>query len=256
MWVWKKTMFSNTLFIGKKILRLASCASTNDFAAEVLSQNPHENGTLIITESQTQGRGQRGNIWEAESGKNLTFSVIFQPDSLLASDHFRLNMAVCLAIYDFLILFLEKNKVKIKWSNDIYFEDRKLGGVLIENTISEQKIRHSIIGIGLNINQLSFENPKAVSLTTLTNTAYNLENLLEKLGENLEKRILQIRQQNATLRAEYLQNLYWYQETHFFRIGNQEISGQILGIDQTGNLALQINQKIRYFSFKEIVFIK
>ncbi len=249
-------MFSNTLFIGKKILRLASCTSTNNFAADILSQNPHENGTLIMTESQTQGRGQRGNIWEAEAGKNLTFSFIFKPDSLLAVDHFRLNMAVCLAIDDFLILFLDKHKVKIKWSNDIYFEDRKLGGVLIENTISEQKIRHSIIGIGLNINQLNFKNPKAVSLAMLTNKQYNLENLLEKLGENLEKRILQIRQQNATLRTEYLQNLYWYQETHFFRVDEQEISGQILGIDQTGNLALQIGQKIQYFGFKEIVFIK
>lgn len=249
-------MFQNTLFIGKKILRLASCASTNDFASEVLSQNPHENGTIIITDSQTKGRGQRGNIWEAESGKNLTFSLILQPDSLLAVDHFRLNIAVSLAIHDVFALFLDRDRLKVKWSNDLYFEDRKLGGVLIENTISEQKIRHSIIGIGLNINQLNFENPKAISLAKLTSKTHDLNNLLERLGESLEKRILQIRQQNATLRAEYLQNLYWYQENHFFRIGEEEISGQILGIDQTGNLALQIGQKIQYFGFKEIVFIK
>ncbi len=149
---------ANTNFIGKKFIYLPSCHSTNDIAAELL---PHlDEGTVVIAAHQTNGRGQRGNSWEAEAGANLTFSIVLKPNFLPASQQFYFNMAVALGIIRGLRYFFEGNRsnssdksdqLKLKWSNDIYFQDFKLGGVLIENTIESTNLKNSVVGIGINM---------------------------------------------------------------------------------------------------------
>ena len=151
------------------IIRLDNVDSTNTYLSGIASNSPH--GTCVLADRQSAGRGQRGNTWESEPGKNLTFSVLLRPDGLHASQQFRISQAVSLAITDTLDGFLPEGiEAKVKWPNDIYVGNRKICGILIENTLCGAAIQHSIIGIGLNINQRDFlsDAPNPVSLYQLT----------------------------------------------------------------------------------------
>lgn len=212
----------------------------------------------MITDCQTQGRGQRGNSWEAAPHQNVTLSVILHPGFLAVSQQFYLNICTSLAVLDLVQAFLPAHAadMKVKWPNDIYYGNKKLGGILIENTIRGQLLQHAILGIGLNINQISFAHPGAVSWQMITGAQYPLRAVAEGLLECLEARYLALRQgQQASLKMEYLQQLYRYQEEHLFRVEDQILAGTILGIDAHGRLGLQLGGNIRYFDFKEIAFV-
>lgn len=248
-----------TLFIGKNIIYLPTCHSTNDTAASLLRDGKVFEGTLVVTSNQTAGRGQRGNQWEAETGKNLTFSLILKPAYLTPNEQFYLNMAVSLGIYEFLNGFFSAEDIKIKWPNDIYYKDKKMGGVLIENVLKKSVIESAVIGIGLNVNQLQFAYPQATSMRlanpSLT-SAYDLEVLLTQLVECLERTYLQLRGgQLEWLQKRYLQQLYWFREKHLFSRDGKRFEGQITGIDATGRLAMEADGTLHYFGLKEIEFI-
>ena len=214
-------------------------------------------GTVIITDNQTAGRGQRGNSWEAISGENLTFSLILKPNFLKASDQFQLNVAISMGVFDFLSEFIDEN-LKVKWSNDIYFGDKKMGGILIENSLQGYQIGHSIIGIGLNINQTKFSNEGATSLRNVTQNPlkYDLSELLKKLLENIEINYLKIKNNDyELLKIKYLSNLYRFEEHHYFRRNGRQFLGQIIGIDKTGKLGIETDGNVIYFDFKEVEFM-
>ncbi len=237
---------------------MPTCHSTNDIAAQMIQsgQNVFE-GTVIVTDNQTAGRGQRGNTWEASISENLTFSVIFKPNFLKASNQFQLNVAVSLGVFDFLSEFIDEG-LTVKWSNDIYYKNQKMGGVLIENSLQGYHIGHSVVGIGLNINQIKFENLRATSLRNVTQNPqqYDLPELLKKLLENLEKNYLQIKN-NAyeSLKMRYLANMFRFEEFHYFRKNGQQFLGQIIGIDETGKLGIETEGIVLYFDFKEVEFV-
>jgi len=248
-------MLPHTLFIGQQLYFLPVCESTNSEAQQLLIKNEATEGCTVVAAQQTNGRGQRGNSWEAEPGKNITLSVILSPSFLAARQQFYLNMAVSLAVLD---LLREQGlpEAQVKWPNDLYFQDKKLGGILIENSINSYTLQHSIVGIGLNINQLHFAYTTATSLHQVLGHALNVEKVTERLLELLEKRYLELRNGHAgKLRHAYLQALYRYQEVHSFIAGNQQVQGQIVGVDEDGRLALEIDQQLRYFNFKEISYI-
>lgn len=248
-------MSPNTLFMGQQLLFIAACASTNSEAQQLLIKNEATEGCTVITHRQTQGRGQRGNSWEAEPGQNITLSVILSPTFLAVRQQFYLNMAVSLAVLD-LLREHGLQQAMVKWPNDLFFEDKKLGGILIENTINSQTLQHSIVGIGLNVNQTAFATSTATSMANVCGRAFDLENVTMRLLELLEKRYLQLRTgHTARLKYEYLQGLYRYQETHPFKIGNVQVQGQILGVGEDGRLAVEIEQELRYFDFKEIAHV-
>ncbi len=248
----------NTLFTGKLIKYLPSCHSTNDIAGQMIqSENMVFEGTVIITDNQTAGRGQRGNTWEASSGENLTFSLILKPNFLKASDQFQLNVAVSLGVFVFLSEFIDEN-LSVKWSNDIYFGDKKIGGILIENSLQGYQIGHSIIGIGLNINQTEFINGRATSLRKIAQNPlkYDLSELLKKLLENIEINYLKIKNDDyESLKTRYLANLYRFEEYHYFRKNGRQFLGQITGIDETGKLGIETDGNVIYFDFKEVEFV-
>ena len=248
----------NTLFTGKLIKYLPTCHSTNDIAVEMIqSENTVFEGTVIITDNQTAGRGQRGNTWEASSGENLTFSLILKPNFLKASDQFQLNIAISMGVFDFLSEFIDEN-LSVKWSNDIYYKDKKMGGILIENSLQGYQIGHSIIGIGLNINQLEFSNLRANSLRNITHNPlkYDLSEILKRLLENLEKNYLKIKSNDfESLKTKYLANLYRFQTYHYFKRNGQQFLGQIIGIDETGKLGIETDENVIYFDFKEVEFV-
>ncbi|MES2518206.1 MAG: biotin--[acetyl-CoA-carboxylase] ligase [Bacteroidota bacterium] len=248
----------NTLFTGKTLKYLSNCHSTNDIAAEMIQSESHVfEGTVIITDNQTAGRGQRGNIWQASIGENLTFSLILKPNFLRASDQFQLNVAISLGVFDFLSEFIDEN-LSVKWSNDIYFGDQKMGGILIENTLQGYQIGYSVVGIGLNINQMEFGALRATSLRKASRNPlkYDLGEMLSKLLEKLEINYLIIKQGNyESLKIRYLASMYRFQEYHYFRRNGQQFLGQIVGIDETGKLAIETEGMLLYFDFKEVEFV-
>lgn len=248
----------NTLFTGKLMKYMPTCHSTNDFAAQIiqLGENVFE-GTVIVTDNQMAGRGQRGNTWEASVGENLTFSVIFKPNFLKASDQFQLNVAISLGVFDFLSEFIDDG-LTVKWSNDIYHENQKMGGILIENTLQGYHIGYSVVGIGLNINQTQFGNLRATSLRNVTKNPqkYDLSELLKKLLESLEKNYLQIKNNNyESLKMRYLTNLFRFQEYYYFRKNGQQFLGKIVDIDETGKLGIEFEGIVLHFDFKEVEFV-
>ena len=245
-----------TLFTGQQLVYLPQCDSTNNIAHDLLIKNKATEGCVVVTGEQTRGRGQRGNTWEAEPGKNITLSLILKPSFVAVQNQFSLNIAVSLAVADLVKAFLPNQPLKVKWPNDLYYENKKLGGILIENTISNISLQHSIIGIGLNINQLSFSHNQAVSLAQLTGKEYPLELVIEQLLTCLEVRYLELKQgKSAKQKFEYLQILYRYQEEYSYQTAEKVVKGTILGVADNGKLGLQVKNEIKYFDFKEISYI-
>ncbi|WP_162051744.1 biotin--[acetyl-CoA-carboxylase] ligase [Pontibacter pamirensis] len=248
-------MLPHTLFIGQQLYFLPVCESTNSEAQQLLIKNEATEGCTVITHQQTKGRGQRGNSWQAEPGKNVTLSVILSPSFLAARQQFYLNIAVSLAVHD-LLHEQGLHEAQVKWPNDLFYEGKKLGGILIENTINSYTLQHSIVGIGLNVNQLHFDYTTATSMRNATGGAFDVEKVAMRLLELLEKRYLELRSgKTGKQRHEYLQALYRYQELHPFLVDDQQVEGQIVGVNENGCLAVEIDKKLRYFAFKEISYI-
>lgn len=247
---------SNTLFTGKQIIYLPSCPSTNQFTADLLAEKKLPEGAVIVTDHQTAGRGQRGNSWESEAGANLTFSLILEPRFMLAHRQFYLNMVISLALFELLIDY-GLNDLKIKWPNDLFWKNKKIAGILIENTVGKgQYLTHSIIGIGLNVNQLSFGISKAVSLANIMAEKYQLSEVLDRLLSLVEKHYLLLKNDAvAQLNSAYIHNLYWLEEWHTFKSG-QVFNGVITGIDNNGRLKVKTETMVKYFDSKEIEFIE
>jgi len=249
---------ANTLFIGKNLVFMPDCHSTNTFALDLCQQPPTPaDGTVIITADQTAGRGQRGNVWHAEPGKNLTFSIILKPNFLSIQNQFYLNVFSSLAIRDYL-LDHGCDQVSIKWPNDIYIGNKKVCGMLIENQLLGNQIAATVLGIGLNINQQSFSLSTATSLALDRHQTFDLAVELEALLHFIESRYLQLRQGSlATLMLEYQNSLYWINEKHTFENSTfSEFAGTIMGVDGSGHLRLEVEGDEVLFKMKELVYVR
>ncbi|WP_154657041.1 biotin--[acetyl-CoA-carboxylase] ligase [Hugenholtzia roseola] len=232
-----------------------SLPSTNSHLQILAQQTQLPEGYTILARNQTAGKGQRGNLWEARPFENLTFSTLLYPTFLQPQEAFWLNIVVSLAILETLQREF-KIAVQVKWANDIFFQDKKLAGILIENEITQQKIEKSIIGVGLNVNQKEFEEKKALSLFQILNQKQDIEVLANRILETFAQKyeLLQAAEREK-LRNAYLQNLYRYQEWHIFLVEGRKVAGQIIGIDKVGRLAVEMDNKVKYFGLKEIQFL-
>lgn len=212
-------------------------------------------GSVVITDEQTSGRGQRGNSWEAAKGQNLTFSLLLKPSFLPLSSQFYLNILSSLAITDTLSAHMPDG-LAIKWPNDLYWEQFKLGGILTENTLRNAKIENTIIGIGLNINQQDFFSPKASSMALVCGREFILEHILAELLAHLENRYLQLKNRHySPMKAEYLEKMYWMGEKRVFK-DTDYFEGTICGIDDTGQLMIETDSGMKKFGVKEVSFIE
>jgi BirA family biotin operon repressor/biotin-[acetyl-CoA-carboxylase] ligase len=252
---------TETLFIGKNIIELDSVDSTNSFAKQLLTDNKPVEGTVICAREQFAGRGQMGNTWKTEPGQNITLSVVLYPDQLDADKQFFLNMAIALGVKDF-CEFVLQDEIRIKWPNDIYYRDSKLGGILIENTINGSTIATSVAGIGININQQQFDPqlPNPTSMLLIKKPAegnqYSIKQLAESLCAYLEKYYLQLRQQHYNfLDKAYTEALYRYQQTHEFKKGDTIFKGEINGVARDGKLIIHSGTKELRFGFKEVEYV-
>lgn len=243
------------LFVGQNIVRLKVVNSTNTFLKEALSNfAPLPEGTVIMADVQTAGRGQMHTNWVSEPGKNLTISILLKPAFLQLHDQFAMNKVVSLAITDVLLRHTGSS-TKIKWPNDCLIGGKKIGGVLIENSITNSRIKDCIIGIGLNVNQINFPHwlEHATSLRKILHTDYDLTTLLGELCSALEARYLQLKaNKTALINADYLDRLYGLNEIKRFKTGNVVQNGKITGVTAAGRLIITFKDQEQTFGFKEI----
>jgi len=231
------------------------CQSTNSLMLDLTSKSPLPEGTVVITSNQYAGRGQRGNTWQTAAGMNLTFSVLLRPTFLSVKDQFRLTMVASLAVLDFL---LDKGlvDVKIKWPNDVLVGRKKICGMLIENSIQGDSINQSIVGVGLNINQLEFPVSSATSLALLSQVSFDLNEQWNLLLEKLEKRYLQLRAgKQKELKEEYLKHLLSINQRQKFSSNGSDVEGTIKTVNELGELVVEMNGAERPFGMKEISFV-
>jgi BirA family biotin operon repressor/biotin-[acetyl-CoA-carboxylase] ligase len=224
----------------------------------MLSKKRPQDCSLIITDHQTQGRGTDTNMWESEKGKNLTFSLVLYPE-FAADQQFIMNKAISLGIYDFLVALLPDHKISIKWPNDLYIEDKKVCGILIQNSVIGNKLDYMVVGIGLNVNQSIFTGkaPNPVSLKILTSIEYNLEELLQGLLNSIFKRYTSIKPESARkIESDYKKALYRMMEWHEYVIKDSREKARITGTNDYGQLLLE-NEKgeILTCDLKEVKFI-
>ncbi len=244
-------------FVGKDILIIQCLDSTNDYCKELTLKQTLPEGTVVWAQKQLKGRGHGNSSWESAEGENLTFSIIFHPVFLDPSDQFLLSMIISLGITDFLNE-ITKN-VYIKWPNDIYIDSKKIAGILIENSITDSLISCSIAGIGININQTSFNNniPNPVSVKQIIGANMDLKKCLSNICRKIDYWYSRLKQDERTLITNcYTQLLYGLNQRKLYRTDNIEINGCIRGIDNFGRLAIETdNGLIRYFGLKEVEFL-
>ena len=249
-------LFKNTVFIGKKAFYLPSCHSTNEMASVLITHEDQLSGTVIYTDFQSKGKGQRGNTWESEEGKNILISMILETKFLEPNDFFYLTIITSLAIHDLLADYL-KEDVKIKWPNDLIYGNKKISGILIENYIKQNVIEWCIVGVGLNVNQRQFKEPNAISLANICGQEFDREELIGLLLQHVERRYFQLKKGSVnSIRNEYLSNLYWRNELHVFQSEGSYFNGRIVGVDSGGKLIVEVEEGKRLFDFKEVQFIK
>lgn len=245
-------------FTGEKIIYKASCTSTNTVAMQLILTEPIAEGTIVITDHQSNGRGQRENSWISEPYKNLTFSLILYPNWITIKQNFFLNIITAVGIYQVLETYITDG-LCIKWPNDIYYEDKKIGGILIENVISNNMLKASVLGIGLNVNQTSLTLPSASSLALICGYEFNLSSLLQELLDAIQIRYKQAREEGFhSIKQTYLEKLYWINQKRTFREGKNYFKGIIQGIDEIGRLIVlkEKDGTINCYSLQEIGFIK
>ena len=250
-----------TLFTGQIHFHLAECPSVNTYATEMVKSREIAEGTIISTSNQTNGRGQFGNKWHSEEGKNITACIIYRPKFLQIQNIFALSMAVSLAMYDLLTYFLgKKHDIKIKWPNDILVDGKKICGILIENIFRGSSLDYSLVGIGLNVNQGNF--PKllcnAISLKACLGEDLDLKIVLELLCLKIEKRYLQTRNdQLEDIKKSYSKRLFLYgEEAEYLKSNGEKILGSIVNVGFDGALELRYKSgKSDFFRYKELVYL-
>lgn len=239
------------------IKRFTTLDSTNHYATALLGENLPPNGTLIIAQEQTSGRGLEKNIWESEPCKNLTFSLIKYPVFLRPEQQFYLNIVTSLALFDLVSSFLPKKRVFIKWPNDIYVDHKKISGILINNQISGSTLQSSIIGVGININQMKFisDAPNPVSLMQLTGKELDLDRCLERFLLAFDKYYNLLKNNDlSVLLEQYLKNMYLFGLKKEYLIRGDLVNGSIIGIDEYGQLQIETDERIYVCQLKEVQF--
>lgn len=241
-----------------KIIKLDAIDSTNSFTKELAKSSVLENYTIVVAKNQTKGRGQQHTNWVSEPYKNLTFSV-FINDIYLSIDNQRyLNFAISYAIFK-VLQKLNIPDISIKWANDIMSANKKLCGILIENTFRKDRINSTIVGIGLNVNQTKFSESakKANSLKSLTGKTYDLDELLLSIVDEMKVQQKKLKKQEfENLENEYLKNLYRKDKVSTFKDSDNNLfNGIIKGVSKKGLLQVELeNESLKEYAIKEISF--
>lgn len=241
------------------LYKLGAIPSTNSYLKDLVRNEEPESFTVVSAEFQTKGRGQMETVWYASEGSNLLFSILIKFQGVWAVDQFYLNCAVSLGILEALKLY-KLPDLKVKWPNDIMADNRKLAGILIENSLICGEIRYAVAGIGLNVNEDKFppDLHNAVSMFQILGKKTDRNELLQELVQKIKMYAgLFESGQYKQLMERYKANLYKFERPAKFETGAGEIfMGKIIDVDPLGKLVLELQDKTsRLFSFKEIKFL-
>lgn len=241
-----------------KTIEMKQAVSTNSQLDEMLQQGELTENTLLVAYSQTAGKGMATNKWHSEENKNATFSIYLKVN-VETAEIFKISVACSLAIYEYLNSIGVKNA--IKWPNDIYYEDKKLGGILIENKLQGECVTETIIGVGLNLNQENFPKnlPNPISLKNITGKDYDVKEVAVQLSQAIEQKINQLQGAKfSDIRLDYLLKLYCFGKIMMWKIKGikDEISGSIIDVKPSGKIVMQaVSGQICECDIKEIRMI-
>jgi len=237
-----------------KLIKLDAIDSTNEFLKGLSNRQSLVNFTVVTAENQTKGKGQMGSVWASEPSKNLIMSVLIKDFLSDINEIFNLNIAVSLAVIEALEA-KDIPKLSIKWPNDIMSDNKKIGGILIENSIKSDGTIVSIVGLGLNVNQTGFENlPNASSLAEICNTHFDKEELLLRIIEKMKQNVRSWDKQSTSLWTNYTDKLFKIGIPMPFVTQNQQkFMGIIQGVSSIGKLQILLeDDSISEFDIKEI----
>lgn len=244
-----------TRYLGKQVFSYPSCDSTNRQAQKLLQKDEVTHGALVYTDHQTAGRGQQGSDWEAAPSQNLTVSLILFPALTVEQQHW-LTIVASLSVHDTISFWLSPPPT-IKWPNDILCESSKICGILIQNNLKGRKIHSSVIGIGLNVNQAKFAVTGATSLALLTGQRFDRQEVLARWAVCAERRLEQLAQQDfSSLNHDYLERMHWRGKRHLFEDTQGQFYGTIEGIDARGQLAVEVEDRIRHYDVKQLKYVR
>ena len=231
--------------------------STNSLMKQLLARGEWPEGEEILyTDYQTAGRGQVGNTWESEEGKNILLSVLLRRPSIKIEEQFVLSEVFPLAVVEAVESIVGEIGLRIKWPNDIYYGNNKLAGILIENTLSEGQIENAILGIGLDVNQTEWHSdaPNPISLRQITGREWDRQTLIDAIVSRLKKRLEKWNRED--LKQAYMLRLFRRDEYANYADSNGMFKAAIRDIDEFGQLVLEDEKGIRRtYGFKEIKYI-
>lgn len=239
--------------IGNQIKWLDEVDSTNNYTTGLCGRERLTEGQIFAAERQIAGRGMGSNSWVSKPNQNLTFSVYLEPLFLSVIHQFQLSKAIALGLRDYLSEF--SNDVKIKWPNDLLIGNKKIAGILIENSISGERLVRSVVGIGLNVNQSDFEGLQATSLSLETGNTFELEVELIKLSRFIDARYWQLRNRSKKIDEDYLKCMFAFDEDMIFVKDEIKFNGVVRGVDQIGRLKIETTQGVKFYNMKEVKFV-
>ncbi len=244
---------------GHQYIHLPVTDSSNLEAWRLIREGKISEGCIIHADFQTMGKGQGGRQWESAEGQNLTFSIVLQPVFLEPARQFLLNMAVSLAVKEAITHVSGRQDIWLKWPNDIYYTEKKLGGILIENSIQGNIMAHSVAGIGLNINQEVFisDAPNPVSLRQISGRQYEVKEVLHTISLLLTKWYQLLKEgKTGILHQAYYSSLLGFGQSRKYTAGNKTFTAVIKGVNQGGKLLLETtDQLICSYDFREVAYV-
>ncbi len=240
------------------LLEFVNMGSTNRVAAKILVEGKPVEGTVIVTQFQSQGKGLGTNTWESQPGKNLLMSLILYPSFLEPARQFMLHKISSLAVVDTLRVLIKPEEITIKWPNDIYAGNKKIAGILTNNIIAGNLIKSSVVGIGLNINQEKFSDnlPNPISMKMITGKTFDIKKVLNLLCEKMDHYYdLLKNNQIQLIDGLYLKSLLNYQVDANYKTGDEIFTGRIFSVTEYGKLQIMHGSRLREFDIKEIEYL-
>ncbi len=247
--------FAKPLILGKQAEFLPECHSTNEELMNRVRFQSISEGYLMHSDFQKSGKGQRGSSWSSDRGENLLFSLFLQPKQLKAEKVYLINVITGLAVAQVLQEHLDST-IELKWPNDLYVNDCKIGGILIETILLGENVDGCVVGVGLNINQTDFNSISATSLRNELKRSVNRFEILENILLSLEQFYFKLKagEESSILRT-YHSILRWKGELHFFEDAKGLFQGEIIGINASGKLVVNGRGRSFAYALKEIKFI-
>ena len=229
-----------TFLIGNPFIELQQVESTNNYATGMVHEGMAQHGMVVFAKDQTKGKGQLNRSWMSEGGKNIAMSIVLQPPGLALSQSFLISMATALGVQHFFSKYAG-SETKVKWPNDLYWRDRKAGGILIENIVLGSEWKAAVVGIGININQTGFEDldTKAVSLKQITGKEHDPLALAKELCSYLSEAYSILHKLPSQIIEEYKNNLYKLNEKVRLKKGSRVFDATIKNVTSLGELVVQ-----------------